>query len=270
VQEGLTENRLGTGATEDDGSHDEQGPNKAVCADRGLRMSRIALVTGAARGLGLELCRQLLARDDTVVACPRSRDGDELQKLQAEYGDRCLIEAMDVGNESSVTRAARAVGERVDRIDVLFNNAGVYPKDEGGLEQIDVQDLVRAFDVNTAGPLRVTRALLPLLRRGRDKRLVQITSLMGSIADNTSGGAYGYRLSKAALNMLVKNMAHELGREGFIALAVHPGWVQTRMGGSAAPMAQEEAVEQILRNTFEAGPEDNGAFYGPGRQQLPF
>jgi NAD(P)-dependent dehydrogenase (short-subunit alcohol dehydrogenase family) len=233
-------------------------------------MRRIALVTGAARGIGLELCRQLLARGDTVVACPRSSDGGELRGLQSEYGDRCLIEVMDVGDESSVAGAARAVGERVDRIDVLFNNAGIYGKGEGGLEQVDLQELVRVFDVNTAGPLRVTRALLPLLRRGRDKRLVQITSLMGSIAENTSGGAYAYRLSKAALNMLVKNMAHDLGREGFIALAVHPGWVQTRMGGSTAPMAREKAVEQILRNTFEAGPEDNGAFYGPGRQRLPF
>jgi NAD(P)-dependent dehydrogenase (short-subunit alcohol dehydrogenase family) len=233
-------------------------------------MSRISLVTGAARGLGLELCRQLLALGDTVVACPRSRGGDELEALRAEYPDRCLVEVMDVGDEESVAAAVRALSDRVDRIDVLFNNAGVYPKGEGGLEQVDVEQLVRAFEINTVGPLRVTRALLPLLRRGHDKRLVQITSLMGSITDNTSGGAYPYRLSKAALNMLVRNMAHELGPEGFIALAIHPGWVQTRMGGSAAPMAREESVQQILRTTFEASPEDNGAFYGPGRQRLAY
>jgi len=112
--------------------------------------------------------------------------------------------------------------------------------------------------------------MLPLLRKGSGKRVIQMTSLMGSMGDNTSGGSYAYRMSKAALNMANRNLAHELGREGFLCLAVHPGWVQTRMGGSAAPLGLVPAVEQILENALESGPDDNGGFKGPGRADLPF
>ena len=116
----------------------------------------------------------------------------------------------------------------------------------------------------------MTRALLPLLRRGSGKRLVQITSLMGSMGDNGSGGSYAYRMSKAALNMANVNLGHEFGHEGFVALTVHPGWVQTRMGGGAAPLRAEESVAGILRLTAEAGADHNGGFYRWDGRPLPF
>ena len=165
---------------------------------------------------------------------------------------------------------ATEVGRVVDHLDLLVNNAGIYPKDDGGVERLELRKLVEAFDVNALGALRVTRALLPLLRKGSGKRVVQMTSLMGSMGDNTSGGSYAYRMSKAALNMANRNLAHELGREGFLCLAVHPGWVQTRMGGSGAPLGLVTAVEQILENALETGSEDNGGFKGPGGTDLPF
>jgi len=177
---------------------------------------------------------------------------------------------MDIGNDASVSAAAAEVGRVVDQLDLLLNNAGIYPKDDGGLEALDLRKLIDAFDVNALGALRVTRAMLPLLRKGSGKRVIQMTSKMGSMGDNTSGGSYAYRMSKAAMNMANRNLAHELGREGFLCIAVHPGWVQTRMGGDAAPLGLGPAVEQILENALDTGPEDNGGFKGPGRANVPF
>ncbi len=233
-------------------------------------MTTVAVVTGAARGIGLECCRQLLARGFTVVGCPRVEGSEALAQLVQEHPGRMFEISMDVGDDARVSRAAAQIEQVVDHLDLLINNAGIYPKDDGGLERLELQKLVDAFDVNALGPLRVTRAMLPLLRKGSGKRVIQMTSLMGSMADNTSGGSYAYRMSKAALNMANRNLAHELGREGFLCLAVHPGWVRTRMGGDAAPLGLGPAVEQILENALESGMQDNGGFKGPGRADLPF
>lgn len=233
-------------------------------------MTNVALITGAARGIGLESCRQLLSKGFTVVACPRRTDSEELTRLVQSHPDRMFQIPMDVGDDASVSEAATEVSRAVDHLDLLINNAGIYPKDDGGVERLDLKKLIDAFDVNALGALRVTRAMLPLLRKGSGKRVIQMTSLMGSMADNTSGGSYAYRMSKAAMNMANRNLAHELGREGFVCLAVHPGWVQTRMGGGGAPLGLGPAVEQILENALETGAEDSGGFKGPGRADLPF
>jgi NAD(P)-dependent dehydrogenase (short-subunit alcohol dehydrogenase family) len=233
-------------------------------------MARTAWVTGAGRGIGLELCRQLLEAGDTVVACPRATGSEELTALAARHGTRLFTTPMDVGSEASIASAVREASARVKRVDLLFNNAGIYPKSDGGLEQFPPDSLVQAFRVNTLGPLLVTRHLLPLLRRGEGRRIVFVTSLMGSIGDNTSGGSWAYRLSKSALNMAARNLAHELGREGFICMTLHPGWVQTRMGGAGAPMAIDDSVARILRTTLEAVPSDNGSFKGPDGEELPW
>jgi len=233
-------------------------------------MANIANVTGAGRGIGLELCRQLLERGYTVVACTRSPGSEELDELKRRNEGRIHEVSMDVADDASVAAATERITARVDHIDVLINNAGVYPKDENGLEGLDLRSLGVAFEVNAVGALRVTRALLPLLRKGDGKRVIQITSLMGSIGDNTSGGSYAYRLSKAAMNMANRNLAHELGSEGFLCLAVHPGWVRTRMGGAGAPLDLAPAVEQVLQNALSSGRRETGGFKGPGGATLPF
>lgn len=233
-------------------------------------MNRIALVTGASAGIGLELCRQLLAAGDEVIACPRVAGSAGLSELLDHANGRLRVIPTDVGDVSAIAEMAEKARQLVARIDVLFNNAGIYPKSDGNLEQLDSEKLVRAFEVNTLGPLRVAGALLPLLRRGRDKRLIQLTSLMGSISDNARGGSWSYRISKAALNMGVRNMAHELAREGFICLAIHPGWVKTRMGGSGAQISVDTCVEEILRTTFAATATDNGGFKDSAGRELPY
>jgi NAD(P)-dependent dehydrogenase (short-subunit alcohol dehydrogenase family) len=233
-------------------------------------MSRIALVTGAGQGIGLELCRQLLAAGDRVVACPRVAGSRGLGDLAATNGERLDVVPMDVADSDSRAAARKTIEGRVERLDLLFNNAGVYPKGERGLDELDTSEVSRAFEVNAVGPIVIVKTFLPLLRRGRDKRLVQITSLMGSIADNGSGGSWAYRVSKAALNMVVRNLGHELGPEGFVSVAVHPGWVQTRMGGAGAPTALDACVRDILDTTAALGPNDNGRFIDRLGEPLPY
>ena len=226
------------------------------------------VVTGAGRGIGAELCRQLVAAGDRVVACPRSEEAPE---LEPQTRHRALVVPKDVADEASIGRAATAIAAQVEAVDLLIHNAGVYPREDVPFDRLEPDSLVHAFRINALGPVRVTAALLPLLRRGREKRVAALTSRMGSIDDNASGGSYAYRMSKAALNMAVRNLAHELGREGFVVVAIHPGWVRTRMGGgSRAPLALDQAAAEVLRLARDADPGLSGVMVGPGGERIPW
>jgi NAD(P)-dependent dehydrogenase (short-subunit alcohol dehydrogenase family) len=200
------------------------------------------VVTGANRGIGLEFVRQLTARGEQVDATVRDlADAGELQAL-GRPGVRLRIHRLDVADDASVDALATQLPD--DPVDVLINNAGVSGL-KGG-EPIDPADILRVLNVNSVGTLRVTRALLSRLREGRGKKIVNLTSVLGSIAEST-GGRYAYRMSKTALNMATKLLAEDLRAEGFRTVALHPGWVQTRMGGSAAPVPPEQSVAGMLR-----------------------
>jgi len=219
------------------------------------------VVTGANRGIGLEFVKQLTARGEEVDATARDPgDAAELQAL-ASSGVRLRNHRLDVADDTSV--AAFAQNLAPGPVDVLINNAGVSGV-KGG-ELIDPDDLLRVLNVNAVGTLRVVRALLARLREGEGKKIVNLTSKLGSIAD-ASGGRYAYRASKAALNMVTKLLAEDLRAEGFRAVALHPGWVQTRMGGSAAPVPPEQSVQGMLRIIDGLTPEQSGrAFDFQGR-----
>lgn len=177
---------------------------------------------------------------------------------------------MDVSDGLSVREAVHRVSASLSDLDVLINNAGVLRKGESSVDTLEFSELYGSFEINAVGPLRVAAAFLPLLRRGRGKRIVNVTSLMGSIEDNGSGGSYGYRMSKAALNIATKNLALELADENFVVLVMHPGWVRTRMGGDGAPLGVEEAVRDLLETALGAGAEQSGGFFGPGGTRLPW
>src|SRR5688572_21930442 len=174
-----------------------------------------ALVTGANRGIGLELCRQLAARGDHVIATCRHTSKD-LDALGVEvYTD------VDVASDKSVNILAEKLKGKT--LDLLINNAGILSSED--LAALDFAAIQRQMEVNAYGPLRVTRKLLPNLKSG--SKLVLITSRMGSIGDNTSGGMYGYRMSKAALNAAGASLARDLAPQGIAVAILHPGMVRT-------------------------------------------
>jgi NAD(P)-dependent dehydrogenase (short-subunit alcohol dehydrogenase family) len=218
------------------------------------------VVTGANRGIGLELTRQLLARGDAVEAGVREPDrASELSQLgkSPRGASQLRVHAVDVARDDSVRAFARAIGDR--SVDVLINNAGVLGKMQG-LEELDLEDMVHTFRVDALGAIAVTRALLPALRKGDTRKLVHISTGMASIADNTSGGAYGYRMAKAALNIASKSIAVNLRGERFISVVMNPGWVQTEMGGAGAPTPVRDSAAGILATIDKLGLDQSGSF----------
>ncbi|HEY5950339.1 MAG TPA: SDR family oxidoreductase [Kofleriaceae bacterium] len=218
------------------------------------------LVTGANRGIGLELVRQLRERGDEVEACARSPQ--QASELQALASDRVRIHRVDVTDVSSIRALAQSLGDAA--IDILFNVAGVYGGPRQSVRQmaddLELADVASTFEINAIGPLRMSVALLPQLRRGGAKKIVSLTSGMGSISDNTSGGYYAYRMSKAALNMMTRSLAVDLASEGITAFVINPGWVQTDMGGAHAPTPVTDSVRGILHEVDRATKDDSGQF----------
>ncbi|MEZ4302281.1 MAG: SDR family oxidoreductase [Polyangiaceae bacterium] len=224
------------------------------------------LITGANRGIGLELTRQLLARGEHVIAAARDPGASaELNRLAEGADGRLRVVQCDVASDSSARGLAEQVGETA--IDVIVNNAGIMGEMES-LEKMDLASALHTIDVNAFGPLRVSRALLPNVRRGKKKCLVHITSGMGSISDNTSGGAYGYRMSKAALNMASKSMAVDLAKEGILSVVVNPGWVKTDMGGERAPLPVQDSASHIIALIDRLELKDSGAFFNHTGEHL--
>jgi len=220
------------------------------------------LITGANRGLGLEFARQYAADGWNVIATARNPDGaDELESLPVE------TLALDVADPASVAALARSLEGRP--IDLLINNAGIFPRVRG-IEEIDFDDYGQTLVVNTIGPVRVTRALLPNLRASERKTVVNITSRLGSIALTDNGVFYGYRESKAALNMFSRTLANELKPEGFTVLTVHPGWVRTDMGGENANLSPQESVSGMRAVIAERGPEDTGTYWAFSGEEVPW
>lgn len=229
------------------------------------------VITGTNRGIGLELTRQYLARGDTVDAAVRfPSQAAALKALEGPAGGRLRLHACDVTRDDGVAAFARAL-EQVDPsgVDLLVNNAGVMGR-MTSLEDLDFADLHTVFDVNAAGPLRVTRALLPLVLKSARKAIVHMTSKMGSIDDNTSGGAYAYRMSKAALNMAIRSMAIDLADRGVVTAVYHPGWVQTDMGGLHAPTPVDVSARGLIAQFDALTTEKSGRFWSFEGAEIPW
>jgi len=214
-----------------------------------------SVVTGANRGIGLELVRQLLGRGDQVHAAVRDPNG--ATELGALAGERLRIHRLDVLDPDSVAALGAALSGV--SVDLLVNNAGVYGGSRQHLPEVDVEDAVRTYRVNALGPLRVTLALLPNLKAARGK-VIHVTSGMGSITDNKSGSFYAYRMSKAALNMMSRTLAVDLRGAGVASAVINPGWVKTDMGGAGAPTSVEDSVRGMLREIDAFTLDNTGAF----------
>lgn len=218
-------------------------------------MKKTVYITGTDRGLGLALTKVFLSSDYKVFAGSFMPDWPELGELKEQYGEDLAIIPLDVTNQKSVEEAAEIIKEQAGQLDILINNAAIFLDRDGNIfGQFNYEEMMKVFDVNTFGPLRVSQSVVPLLLKGNDKILATISSEAGSITDSWRVKEYGYSMSKAALNMALTIMQNQLKEHGIKVLAFHPGWVKSYMSGKfndeAEITAMESAtgiVEQILR-----------------------
>lgn len=220
------------------------------------------LITGANRGLGLEFARQFKARGYDVIGTARKPDkATALHKLGAQ------VEQLDVADDASAQALAKRLAGR--SIDILINNAGIIGSNSRSFTDLDFNAMVNTYQVNALGPMRVTQALYNNLKQGKGRKVVNITSVMGSIGMNFGGG-YDYRASKVALNMLTNTLSKELGKDGFTCIVIHPGWVQTDMGGSSAPVTPKQSISGMIAVIDGLDNSANGKFFDYTGKELPW
>lgn len=225
---------------------------------------KVALVTGADRGLGHALAARLLEQGCVVFAGQHLPDWLELAELAKRFPEALRIVPLDVSKLESVQAAARTIGGMTRQLDVLINNAGVNsPTSERTIRQAqDYDEMRRLIEVNTLGPIRMVEAFLPLMDRGGMKRLCFVSSEAGSINRSARPAWYGYCMSKAALNMAVRNLFNCLRPDGYTFRVYHPGWVRSYIGGEKnmrAELEPEVAAQPAVAyftSTFAGGEED--------------
>jgi NAD(P)-dependent dehydrogenase (short-subunit alcohol dehydrogenase family) len=220
-----------------------------------------ALITGANRGLGLEFAKQYAADGWQVyAACRDPHAASDLRRLaEASSGGKVRILALDVTKPASVKAAAAELDGQA--IDLLLNNAGVIGARGQTIGNIDYESWAKVLDANTMGPMRVAEAFVDHVARSERKLIVTLTSGMGSLADNSSGGSVAYRSSKAAVNMVMRSLAIDLAPRGMTCVVVNPGWVQTDMGGPNATLTPAESVSRLRRLIEGLGPAQTGKFF---------
>jgi NAD(P)-dependent dehydrogenase (short-subunit alcohol dehydrogenase family) len=209
-------------------------------------MGETVLITGAGRGLGLALTKVFLEHGFTVFTLSSSRR-EALDELAEKYGRTLSNYLCDVTNEAQISDAARRVAEKTGALDILINNAAVFLEDRNkDLDRIDFEAMKRTFDVNAVSPLRVIKHFIGLVRKGVRRRIVNVSSEAGSVADAWRKTEYGYCMSKSALNMASAILQNRFKEDGIKVLALHPGWVRTDMGGKEAPLLPEESAKKLF------------------------
>jgi NAD(P)-dependent dehydrogenase (short-subunit alcohol dehydrogenase family) len=217
------------------------------------------LITGANRGIGLELARAYAKGGERVFACCRAPDkAKALDDLAGVSGGRVTIHGMDVGEGASIEAAARAIGDAP--IDILINNAGVVGGEPQSLQSIDFDAWIDAFRVMTLGPFRVVRAFLPNLKRAAAPKVMTLTSQIGA-STWPFGAYYAYGSAKAAVNRVMQSLARDLKGDNIAVAMVHPGWVRTDMGGPNAEISVEESAGGIRNVIAGLGLADTGKFF---------
>lgn len=218
------------------------------------------VVTGANRGIGLEIVRQLAGRGERVFAACRSASKD----LEAIGKGVVVVSGVDVTSPSAAGEIERALGGA--NIDVLLHNAGIMQVQ--GLDTVDADTLRKHYEVNAIGPLLLTKALLGRLEKG--SKVCFVSTRAGSIGDNGSGGNYGYRMSKAALNMAAVSLTRDLAPRGILIGILHPGFIRTEMTGGFGNDDPPVAAKGILARIDELTPERSGRFFHANGEELPW
>jgi len=215
------------------------------------------LITRANRGLGLALVDYALKKGDTVIATVRKMS-PELAEQQSKYPDALQILLLDVTDEEAIMQAQEKLAQKIDKIDVIINNAAILNGRDQMIENLSFEDCLIAFDINTLGPARIIKHFLPLLRNGQQKSIINLSSEAGSLT-NAYPGDYPYGLSKVALNMLTEKLLRELKDDQINVISVHPGWMHTDMGGKQAPTDPNDTAKGIY-NFIENPPKSTTGY----------
>lgn len=214
------------------------------------------LITGTNRGIGLEFTQQYAADGWNVIACCRDPHSSPALQALASAHNNIEIIALDVANFTQINAVALQLENR--KIDVLLNNAGVYP--ESSLGNIDYDEWATAFKVNTMAPLKMAEAFMSNIAASELKKIATLSSKMGSLDDNTSGGSYIYRSSKTAVNMVMKSLAIDAKPHDIAVVTLHPGWVQTDMGGPNGLVNTQTSVTGLRKVIANVSLANSGKF----------
>lgn len=226
-----------------------------------------ALITGANRGIGLEFVRQYAADGWRVIAaCRDPRNATALNALAAASSGNVVVQALDVADFNQIERLA--ISLKGQAIDLLINNAGFYPQSTFG--RVDYADWDKAFRINAMAPMKMVESFVEHVASSRLRKVVTLSSKMGSIADNGSGGSYIYRTSKVAVNMVMKNLAIDLQPRGIAATTLHPGWVLTDMGGPNALITTAQSVAGMRRVIDQLSTQNAGRFIAYDGREIPW
>ena len=226
------------------------------------------LITGTNRGIGLEFVKHYIKNNEKVIATCRNRNSaKDLLELENTTNNLSLVE-LDVSNPNSINNFTSKIAGLP--IDTFISNAGVSGPKNIEFGNFDAKEWLDVFNFNTIAPLIITQKILKNLRLGKDKKLVFISSKVGSIEDNTSGGMYIYRTSKTALNQVIKSLSIDLKGENFIVVALHPGWVQTDMGGPNALIDTKTSVRGMTEAIDNLTSKNSGKFYNYDGSAIPW
>ena len=226
------------------------------------------LITGTNRGIGLEFVKHYLKNNEKVIATCRNRNSaKDLLELKNTTSNLSLLE-LDVSKPNSIDEFTSKIADHP--IDTFINNAGIFGPRNIEIVNNDSKEWLEVFNINTIAPLIITQKILKNLRLGKDKKLVFISSKVGSIEDNTEGGMYIYRTSKTALNQVIKSLSIDLKEENFIVVALHPGWVQTDMGGPNALIDTKTSVKGMTEAIDNLTSKNSGKFYNYDGSAIPW
>lgn len=231
-------------------------------------MQKNALITGANRGVGLALVKAYLSAGWRVFACCRHIvDAAELQQLQAN-NTALTLHQLDVTDYQAVTALSQEMADVT--LDLLINNAGYYGPKGYGFGNTDIDEWRKVLEINTIAPLKLAETFYPQLLANQPGTIANLSSKVGSMTENTSGGGYIYRSSKAALNSVAKSLSNDLSPQRIISVALHPGWVQTEMGGPNAKITASESAQGLKAVIDSLTLERSGGFYNYDGSVIPW
>ncbi len=226
------------------------------------------LITGANRGIGLEFVRQYAKDGAAIVAGAREPEkASELAAIEKASGGKVRVLPLNVSHSHSIAKLKQILGD--EPIDILINNAGVRGARGGRDGRVDVDGWLETFRINSIAPYEMARAFHENLTRGRDKKLVVITSVLGSTASH-GGGDYSYRASKAAVNNIMHGLSREFAKDGIAVGIFHPGWVRTDMGGQSAPVEAADSVAGLRKRIAELSPANSGSYRDYANAAIPW